>query len=558
MAKEKGSLKIISLGGFSRVTRNMFVYETPQDILLVDCGVGFPNEEMLGVDLVIPDIKYLLKPEKKRKIRGLILTHGHEDHIGAVPYILPKLPPIPIFGSRLTVALVKEKLKERKMHADLRIVNREKELVLGDFRLQFIQVTHSIPETLHLFIRTPYGHIYHGTDFKFDWTPIDGTHVEVEKMVKAREAGVDLLLSDCLRSEREGYTPSERSLVNIFEREIAKAKGRFLVTTMSSNLSRLKTAINVSRAHHRRLVLVGRSIRQAVRIGRELGYIDLSPREEVKEEKIGQYPPSSLTLLVAGSQAQVGSALHRIANGENRHIKIMPGDTVVFSSDYIPGNESSIQQLIDLLMRKGATVSYIDIVEDLHVSGHGAQGDLSLLINLLRPKKMLPIGGNFRQMKHYSLLAQSIGYRQEDILLPDEDESLILEAGKARLSEPVETHEVMVDGLGVGDVGNVVLRDREILAREGVVTVVLGWDKNKGALVFGPQILSRGFIYEQMKDGQQIISLAKKEIMSILKKFSGRSFVLRIVREEIKNHLEKFFYRLTGRWPMILVVIVEF
>ena len=538
------------------MTKNMFAYETPRDIMIIDCGIGFPDEEMLGVDLVIPDIAYL--KDKYRKIRGVILTHGHEDHIGAVPYLLPKLPKVPIFSSRLTLALVREKLKENGLSADLREVDRRKELSLGsDFRISFIQVTHSIPETLHLFIRTPYGNVYHGTDFKFDWTPIDGTRVEVEKMVKAREEGVSLLLSDSLRSEREGYTPSERTLVGIFEREIKKAKGRFIVTTMSSNISRLKTVIGASRSDNRRVALVGRSIREAVRIGRELGYLDFPREVEIKEDKIGNFPPRQITLLVAGSQAQVGSALSRIANGINRHIKIIPDDMVVFSSDYIPGNESSIQSLIDLLMRQGATVSYIDIIEDLHVSGHGAQGDLSLLINLVKPKFLLPIGGSFRQMKQYALIAQRIGYEKRAILLPRPND--VVELGKrgAYIGGQIETREVMVDGLGVGDVGKVVLRDREVLAKEGMTVVILGVDQNSSSLVFGPEIVSRGFVYGQMKDGREILSLAKEEAKAALLDIKNKPANLKIVRERVQNRLEKFFYKTTGRWPMVLVVAIE-
>jgi len=554
--KQNNNLKIISLGGFGHVTKNMFVYETPRDILIVDCGIGFPAEEMLGVDLVIPDITYLR--DKHQKIRGIILTHGHEDHIGALPYLLPKLPKVPIFGSRLTLALVQEKLNENKLMADLREVNRRKELSLGsDFKINFIQVTHSIPETLHLFIQTPYGHIYHGTDFKFDWTPIDGTRVEVEKIVEANQQGVLLLLSDCLRSERKGHTLSEYNLIDIFEREIKKARGRFIVTAMSSNISRLKTAIDVSRRFGRRVALVGRSIEKVVRIGKQLGYINFPESLEVKVNKVKNYPPQQITLLVAGSQAQTGSALDRIASGEHRQIKIKPGDTVVFSSDYIPGNESSIQLLIDLLVRKGAEVSYMDITEDLHVSGHGAQDDLSLLISLVRPQFLLPIGGSFRHMKQYALIAQRMNYKKEVILLPQPSDIICVSKGKANIGGQIETREVMVDGLGVGDVGKVILRDREVLAKEGVAVVILGIDQNNSSLVFGPEIISRGFVYGQIKDGREILALAKKETKAVLLDVKDKPANLKTIREKIQNRLEKFFYKTTGRWPMVLVVVVK-
>ena len=556
LKKQNNNLKIISLGGFGHVTKNMFVYETPRDILIVDCGIGFPAEEMLGVDLVIPDITYL--KNEYQKIRGIVLTHGHEDHIGALPYLLPKLPKVPIFGSCLTLALVQERLKENNLMADLREVNRRKKLSLGsDFKINFIQVTHSIPETLHLFIQTPYGNIYHGTDFKFDWTPIDGTRIEVEKMVEANRQGVLLLLSDCLRSERKGHTLSEHNLIDIFEREIKKARGRFIVTTMSSNISRLKTAIDVSRKFRRRVALVGRSIKRVVKIGRELGYINFPESLEVKVDKVKNYPPQQVTLLVAGSQAQTGSALDRIASGEHRHIKIQPGDMVVFSSDYIPGNESSIQLLIDLLTRKGAEVSYMDITEDLHVSGHGAQDDLSLLISLIKPQFLLPIGGSFRHMKQYALIAQRMGYKEKVILLPQPSDIICVGKGRVNISGQIETREVMVDGLGVGDVGKVILRDREVLAKDGVAVVVLGIDQNNSSLVFGPEIISRGFVYGQIKDGREILALAKKETKAVLLDVRNKPVNLKTIREKVQNRLEKFFYKTTGRWPMVLVVAIK-
>ncbi|PIS14941.1 ribonuclease J [Candidatus Shapirobacteria bacterium CG09_land_8_20_14_0_10_38_17] len=556
MEKQNNNLKIISLGGFGHVTKNMFVYETPQDILIVDCGMGFPDEEMLGVDLVIPDITYL--KDKYTKIRGIVLTHGHEDHIGALPYLLPKLPKVPIFGSRLVLALLQEKLKENRLMADLREINRQKELSLGsDFKINFIQVTHSIPETFHFFIKTPYGNIYHGTDFKFDWTPIDGARVEVEKMVEASRQGVLFLLSDCLRSERGGHTPSEHNLIDIFEREIRKARGRFIVTTMSSNISRLKTAIDVSRKFGRRVALVGRSIERVIKISRSLGYINFPENLEVKVDKVKNYPPRQVTLLVAGSQAQTGSALDRIASGEHRHINIQPGDTVVFSSDYIPGNESSIQLLVDLLMRKGAEVSYMDISEDLHVSGHGAQDDLSLLISLVKPQFLLPIGGGFRQMKQYALLAQRMGYKKEVILLPQSSDIICVGKGRVSIGGKIEAREVMVDGLGVGDVGKVILRDREVLAKEGVAIAILGIDQNNSSLVFGPEIVSRGFIYGQIRDGREILDLAREEAKAVLVDTKNKLTNLKIIREKIQSRLEKFFYKTTGRWPMVLVVVIK-
>ncbi len=551
---QTGQLKIVSLGGFGLVTKNMFVYETPKDIIIVDCGIGFPDEEMLGVDLVIPDISYL--KDKKDKIRGIIISHGHEDHFGALPFLLPSLPKVPIFSSKLALAIAERKLKENRIMADLRAADRTTPLKLGDFEINFIQVTHSVPETQHMFIKTPYGNVYHGSDFKFDWTPIDKTRVEVEKMVEASSQGVDLMLSDCLRSEREGYTQSEQTLVEIFEREIAKAKGRFIVTTMSSNISRLKTAIDASLSRGRKIAMAGRSIIEVVKIGREFGYLNLPKEMEVDIRKVANYPDDKITLLVAGSQAQSGSSLDRIASQTHNDIRIKPGDFVVFSTDYIPGNESSIQTVIDLLMRQGAQVSYMDISEDLHVSGHGARGDLALLINLVKPKFLLPIGGGFRQMKQYSLLAQRIGYQEDKILLPSSGDMIGLVNQEAKIIGRFEARDVMVDGLGVGDVGNVVLRDREVLSREGVVSAVVMLDKNKMQTIQEPEVLSRGFVYGQIRDGKEILSLAQKEISRIVNGAKKGSSV-RDLKVAIQDSLEKFFYRTTGRRPMVLLTIIE-
>jgi len=554
MEKQNNNLKIVSLGGFGLVTKNMFVYETPKDILIVDCGIGFPDEEMLGVDLVIPDISYL--EGKKEKIRGIILSHGHEDHFGALPFLLPRLPKVPIFSSRLAISIADRKLKENQIKADLREVDREKILTLGDFKIDFIQVTHSVPEALHLYIKTPYGNVYHGSDFKFDWTPIDKTKIDVAKMVEASHSGVDLMLSDCLRSERPGHTKSEQSLVEIFEREIDRAKGRFIVTTMSSNISRLKTAIDVSRSRGRKIALVGRSIIEIVKIGKKLGYLNLPQDAEIDLRKIDNLPDNKITLLVAGSQAQSGSSLDRIASQTHHNIKIKSNDFVVFSTDYIPGNESSMQLAIDLLMRQGAQVSYMDISEDLHVSGHGAQGDLALLINLVKPKFLLPIGGGFRQMKQYSLLAQQIGYQENRILLPSSGDIIGVGNGEVKIAGRFEVRDIMVDGLGVGDVGNVVLRDREILSQEGVVSTVVMLDKNKMQTLSEPVVLSRGFVYGQIKDGKKILSLAQTEVNRVINGV-GKNISIRDLKVVIQDSLEKFFYKTTGRRPMVLLTIIQ-
>lgn len=438
-------LKIISLGGFGLVTQNLFVYEYKDDILLVDCGVGFPDEELPGADLIVPDVSYLQK--NKDKIRGIILTHGHEDHMGGLPFVLPKLGRnIPLYGSCLTMALVEEKLAEFGVMAKTNTVGSDEKINLGTFSVEFIHITHSVPDTFNLIINTPLGTIYHGGDFKFDWTPVLDPQTEVGKIALAGNKGILLLLSDCLRSEKPGYTLSEVMIEESLEREMRDCSGKFFVTTMSSNVSRWKQAIEVASRHGRKIALVGRSVEKIINIASRLGYLRLPEKMIIKTKQIKRFRPNQIALLVAGSQAQLGSALDKITAGDFPEIKIEPGDKVVFSADYIPGNEVAIHRLIDNLSRQGADVSYSEILDDLHVSGHAAQEELALMLALTRPKYVLPIGGAFRQMKQYALLAQKMGYKPENILLPDKNQTIeILPGGQVRLGGKISLRKRFVD-----------------------------------------------------------------------------------------------------------------
>lgn len=443
--RDKNKLKLISLGGFAHVTQNLFVYEYQNDILLVDCGIGFPDEELPGADLIVPDVSYLQK--NKDKIKGIVLTHGHEDHMGGLPFVLPRLGrDISIYGSRLTTVLVKEKLAEFGVKAQIKTVNSGERINLGVFSIEFVHVTHSIPDTFHLTINTPLGTIYHGGDFKFDWTPVMGAQTEAGKIALAGKKGILLLLSDCLRSEKPGYTLSETMIEESLEREIRNCSGKFFVTTISSNVSRWKQAIEVISRHQRKIALVGRSVEKIIKIASRLGYLRLPKRIVIRTKQIRRLRANEVALLVAGSQAQVGSALDRITAGDFPEIKIEQGDKVVFSADYIPGNEIAIHRLIDSLSRQGADVSYSEILDDLHVSGHAAQEELALMLALTRPKYVLPIGGAFRQMKQYALLAQKMGYKTENILLPDKNQTIeILPGSQVRLGGKISLRKKFVD-----------------------------------------------------------------------------------------------------------------
>lgn len=548
----KENLKIISLGGFGQVTNNMFVYEAPGgDILIVDCGIGFPSQEMFGVDLLIPDVSYL--EPKKNKIRGIILTHGHEDHTGALPFVLPRLGRIPVFAARLTAALVREKLAEYGIGADINEIDSDKVLGLGEFTVSFARVTHSIPDTLNVFIRTREATIFHASDFKFDWTPPDGKFSEVGKIAKAGESGVDLLLSDSLRSERVGTTPSESTLSEMFDRELAQTPGKFIMTTMSSNISRIQQLIDAALSHGRKVGFVGRSIQENVEVATKLGYMKIRESDIVPPQEFRKHPDGKLALVVAGAQAQPGSALEKIALDEHKFVKIKEGDRVVFSTDYIPGNEVAIHALIDTLTRRGATVSYQEITDNLHVSGHASRDELALMIALTHPRYLLPIGGTVRHMKQYKLLASAMGYGKDKILLPEGGQVVRVGRGFAQVSGLVDIRAVMVDALGVGDVGPVVLRDRKVLASEGVVVVVIQMERATGKISGEPDLVTRGFVFA--KKHEEFLRFAASELKKeLLRKKWGDG---RLVREIIVDFLERFFFEETGRRPMILPVVVE-
>lgn len=551
----ENNLKIISLGGFGQVTKNMFVYETARDILVVDCGLGFPEEEVMGVDLVIPDISYL--QNRKNKIRAIILSHGHDDHIGGLPYILPQLPKnLPVFGPKWAVALSKAKLEEFGLHANLREINEESQLILGQFMVEFIGVTHSIPDTFHLVIKTPVGIIYHAADFKLDLMPVMGKPTRQERITAVGRQGVLCLLSDCLRAENPGFTPPEAKLEEMFEKEIAKCLGKFLVTTMSSNISRLKQAIDVSRRHQRKIVLVGKSVEKNVKLAEKLKYWQYSSDTFIDKKEVGNYPPASLTLLVAGSQGQAGSALDRIVTGELKNIKIETGDKVIFSTDYIPGNETAIYGLIDNIYRLGGEVVYQDIHSGVHVSGHGSQKDLGKLIEMVKPAWLIPIGGNFRHMVAYQNLAQSLGFRKEQVILADDGEVIDFDGrSEAKITQKIETRQVMIDALGVGDVGNVVLRDRRILAAEGMVVVVIALDQTSHTLEGDPEIVTRGFVY--IRENKKLLNQTKEKIRQAVRETKSKRLDSRFVRRRVQEELEKFFFKTTGRRPMVLPVIIE-
>lgn len=552
-------IRIIPLGGIGEVTKNMYVYEyrrTPEtisDILIVDCGIGFPDEAMYGIDLVIPDITYL--QDKKDKVRAIVLTHGHEDHIGALPYILPRLK-VPVYATKLTAALAQVKLQDFGLQTHINLLNLNDILRVGPFTVELVHVTHSIPDAANLIIRTPVGIFFHASDFKFDWTPIDGKRTEVEKIAKVSGEGILCLLSDCVRVESPGYTLSEKIIQDSLEKEIKNCPGKFIFTTQSSNISRIQQAIDVSIRNGRKIVFLGRSIDKNVDVTKKLGYLKFQDMHIVREKEIKRYHPKDLSLIVTGSQAQPNSALSRMAQGIHKSVSVSPGDVVVFSADPIPGYENAVHNLIDTLTVQGARVAYSEITDALHVSGHGAANDLALMIGLTNPKYLLPIGGTYRQMKHYSELATDMGYLPKQIILPKNGGVINFDANQnMKLDGRIDLKNIMVDGLGVGDIGNVVLRDRQTMASEGIVVVVVPMEHNTGTVTAEPDIISRGFVY--MKESGKLIDDAKKVVADSLRLKKGQILNWQFVRKQVEGNLEEFLYKETHRRPLIIAVIIE-
>lgn len=552
-------IKIIPLGGFGNVTKNMYAYEyrkdgsTISDIIIVDCGIGFPDEAMLGIDLLIPDITYL--KDKKEKVRAIILTHGHDDHIGALPYILPELQ-VPVYGTRLTAALADVKLKDFGLHTHINEVSFDDVLRIGPFTVELVHVTHSIPDAANLIIRTPIGIFYHGSDFKFDWTPIDGKQTDVGKIARVGKEGILCLLSDCVRVESPGVTLSEQVIEDTLEKELKRCRGKFIFTTQSSNISRIQQAINVAVRNNRKIVFLGRSIVENVEVTKKLKYLNFPDIFVVHENQMKKHKPEELALIVTGSQAQPNSALMRMAEGVHKSARVQPGDVVVFSADPIPGYENAVHNLIDVLTAAGASVSYSEVVDELHVSGHGAANDLALMIGLTHPKYIIPIGGTFRQMKHYSEMAGRMGYKEHQVLLPIDGEIVTFTSDhKVKKGEKINLKNIMVDGLGIGDIGNVVLRDRQTMANEGIVIVVVPIDQNSGEIAAEPDIISRGFVY--MKESTQLIHDAKQVVIKALHLKQGKMIDWQFVRKQIEGRLEEFLFRETRRRPLILAVVMR-
>ncbi|MFC1653615.1 ribonuclease J [Patescibacteria group bacterium] len=545
-------LKIIPLGGMGEVTKNMFAYETQTEILLVDCGIGFPDYTMLGVDILLPDISYL--EDKKDKLVGLLLTHAHDDHIAGLPYILPKLPQIPIYASKLTAGFAIDRCRDSKIQLDIREIDTQ-EFEVGSFRIKPIPITHSVPDGRHFAITTPAGVVYHGSDYKFDENPVDGKLSDYETMKRVGEKGVIALLSDSLRSERPGHSLSESLLKETFEKEIKTTQGKFIVTVMSSNIHRIQQAVDVATEHNRKIAFVGRSIEQNVKTSQKLGFLHI-PSETIHKRKIDDYSSSEVCIIIAGSQGQIGSSLERASKNDHDLVTIDPQDKVVFATEPIPGNEVYLYDTIDNISRLGVQIAYPEVRDEdtLHVSGHGSAEELKQLISLTKPKYLIPIGGAYRHMVQYKVLAEGMGYKKDQVFILDNGQTFKINQEGASVGKQIKLRHVIVDGLGVGDVGQVVLSDRRRMAESGILVVVVLIGRNNGKIIGNPEVISRGFVY--MKNSKKLISdIAAKTKDNLPKSINQNDWSG--IKSKIEKNLQKLVYKQTRRQPLILPVIRE-
>lgn len=547
------SLKFIAISGTTKVTQNMYVYEYGSDIIIVDCGVGFPEEVAFGVDLVIPDFSYVLK--NRERVRGILISHGHEDHFGALPFLLRDLD-APVYTGQLTAGFIKEKLFDYRVKARVNpIFPDAPTLSLGVFKVDGFRVTHSVPDSMGFCITTPVGKFFHVSDYKFDWSPVDGKLFDIAKAASLAKGGVLALASDSLGATSEGYTKSELDLEKTIDNIIQRSRGRVFFTTISSNISRVQQAMDSSSRNGRKVAFFGRSIEQKMELANDLGYVKYSPGLVVNQKQAQRMQPNKITFVISGCYGQVGSALYKMAMGEHDSLAIGPEDVVIFSADpNPPGAEQTVNYVVDNLIEKGAEVHYYDMQEDLHVSGHGSEKEIEMLFALVRPKYFIPIGGTVRHMRAYKDLAKDMGTSPNNVFELTEGQVVEFAQGGARRGTPVPVREVLVDGLGIGDVGEVVLRDRKTLAQEGIVIVVINFDKKEKKIIDKPDLISRGFVFARTQ--QSLMDEASRLVAAAITKGRGRRDG-HFIREIVVDTLERFFFEKTHRRPMIIPIVVE-
>jgi ribonuclease J len=554
LKKIKSGLSIIPLGGVGEIGKNMLVFEYGDDIIVVDAGVAFPGEELYGIDLVIQDTRYLV--ENKARVRGFFITHGHEDHIGALPYVLKDFD-VPVYATRLTIGLISKKLTEHGMDKTAKLIEIHPDDVIsaGVFKVEFFRVNHSIPDGVGLAINTPEGLVVHSGDFKLDHTPIDGRVTELHKLTGYGARGVLALICDSTGVENEDYTPSEKVVGEAFEKEFETGKGRIIVATFASNVHRIQQVVNAAVKHDRKIAVVGRSMVNVVAAARELGYLSCPDSIMIDINDLKKHAPDRIVIIMTGSQGEPMAALTRISEGSHRQIVLQPGDTVIVSASPIPGNAKHVYRTINNLFKGGARVVYKDVTS-VHVSGHAAREEIKTLINMVKPQFAIPFHGEYRHLIKFRRTASELGIPEENVIISAIGDRNVFHRGTYSLQGKVHAGSIMIDGLGVGDVGNIVLRDRKHLAEDGVVVAVLTIDKTTGAVLSGPDILSRGFVY--VRDSEELLAKMKHELDRTVQSCAEKHIrEWATIKEQIRKTLSNVMYSETRRRPLILSVIME-
>ena len=552
---KKSKLKIIPLGGLHEIGKNITVFEYEDEIIIVDCGISFPEDDMLGVDLVIPDVTYLVKNQEK--IKGMVITHGHEDHIGGIPYFLKQIN-VPIYATRLTAGLISNKLEEHKLlrSTDMRIVNQGDTIKLGkNFKVEFIRSSHSIPDSVMLAITTPAGTVLHTGDFKVDYTPIDGQIMDFGRIAELGQQGILALMADSTNAERKGFTMSESSVGEVFEKLFLNCTKRIVVATFASNVHRIQQIVNSAVKYGRKIAVCGRSMINMISTAVELGYIDCPENLFIDIDMIGSYTDDQLVIITTGSQGEPMSALTRMAAGDHRKVKITPNDLIIISATPIPGNEKYVSKVIDDLMQLGAEVVY-SALADVHVSGHACQEEQKLILALAKPKYFIPVHGEYRQLRAHQETAELMGIDKDNIFMLTNGRVLEMNEEEAKFNGSVPSGRVLVDGLGVGDVGNIVLRDRQHLAQDGLIVIVLTMDSQTGEVVAGPDVISRGFVY--VRESENLMDDVKSVVRHEVAKCEERGVRdWSTIKSTIKENLRDYLFIKTKRNPMIIPIIME-
>jgi ribonuclease J len=547
-------LRIIPLGGVGEIGKNMYVFEYGDDIVIVDCGLMFPDEEMFGIDLVIPDVAYLR--ENAEKVRAFLITHAHEDHVGGLPYVLPYFPGVPVYASTLARGLLGIKIKEHKLHDNpLLPLDPGDQLEIGPFRVEPFRISHSIPDAMGMALHTPVGTVVTTGDFKFDHTPVDGRRSDFAVLSRLGEEGVICLLSDSTRAENPGYTPSERTVGETFREIMEPLTGRVIVATFASNIARIQQVIDAAATFDRRVSVIGRSMEQNFRIAADLGYLTYAPGQILGKDQIGSVASDRIVIATTGAQGEPMAGLARMANRDHRYVEIQQGDTVIVSASPIPGNEEYVARTIDNLFKAGANV-YYHTVKHAHVSGHASQEELKLMLGLTRPKYFIPIHGEFRMLVQHGRLAVETGVAPENVFIIENGQAIEFFAdGTARRAAPVTSGYVLVDGLSVGGVGDVVLRDRRALASDGMFIIVVTVDKQTGSVVATPEIVTRGFIHGNESD--PLLSGAVERVMAAVQSPGDRTSEVGLLKSQVKEEISRYLYEQTRRRPLVFPVVVE-